>query len=363
MNVKRYYTTEEYLKKRIRNIGKQLSFKAKNLDEYFQWKNEVRGKLKEVTGMNSMLMCELNAVTEESVQLDGYTRKKIIIQTEPEIFMPFYMLIPDGISQGEKRPAVITPHGHDSGGKVLTAGLKEIPGIDGAIRTYNGDYGVQLVKEGFVVFCPDARGFGERREKDRQGDEPEMYLDKKCMACSGINRVAAVLGQSVIGMWVWDLMRLVDYIYTCEECDIERVGCAGLSGGGMQTLWLTALDDRIKACIVSGYFYGFEEAMLEMVQCSCNYAPHVWEMIDIGELGALIAPRSMTIETGNIDKLNGKSNLANVIPYVEKTRQAYKLFIAEDKLAHDIFDGGHKWCGVVSIPILKKVFNIDGRKS
>jgi hypothetical protein len=98
--------------------------------------------------------------------------------------------------------------------------------------------------------------------------------------------------------------------------------------------------------------------MLEMVQCSCNYAPHVWEIVDIGDLGALVAPRTMVIETGNKDKLNGKSNLANVTPYVETARQAYKLFNAENRLTHDVFDGGHLWHGIVAIPILKKEFNL-----
>ena len=359
MSVKQYYTTEQYLKKRIRNFGRQMAFKAENRADFFSWKNEVKSKLKQATGINSMLMCELNAVTEETVRLDGYTRKKIIIQTEPEIFMPFYMLVPDGIGQEEKRPVMITPHGHASGGKLMTAGLSEVPGIGEAIRTYNGDYGLRLVKGGFVVFCPDARGFGERREKDRQGDEVEKLLDEECTACSGINRLAIALGQSVVGMWTWDLMRLVDYIYTCKECDPERIGCAGLSGGGLQTLWLTALDDRIKACAVSGYFYGFEEAMLEMVECSCNYAPDVWKIVDMGDLGALVAPRTMVIETGNMDKLNGKSNLANVYPYVEIARQAYRLFNAESNLVHDVFDGGHLWHGTVSVPVLKREFDLE----
>lgn len=36
MNAKQYYTTEAYLKKRIRTIGKQLSFKAEYQEDYFQ---------------------------------------------------------------------------------------------------------------------------------------------------------------------------------------------------------------------------------------------------------------------------------------------------------------------------------------
>ena len=164
-----------------------------------------------------------------------------------------------------------------------------------------------------------------------------------------------VLGQSVIGMWVWDLKRLIDYIETREDCDIDRLGCVGLSGGGFQTLWLTALDDRVKAAVSSGYFYGFSEAMLEMYQCSCNYAPHIWEYVDAGDIGALIAPRPFVVETGNRDLLNGRSNLENVYSQTEITRRAYRLFDAENAFVHDVFDGPHRWHGTVSVKVLKDV--------
>jgi Dienelactone hydrolase and related enzymes len=259
------------------------------------------------------------------------------------------------VEKGEKKASVIAPHGHGSAGKVSVAGLSELLGIDGSIKKYNYDYGVQLVKTGFIVFCPDARGFGERSETHLQGDDPVNYLDYECNACSVVNRMAIALGQSIVGMWVWDLMRLIDYIETREDCDAGRIGCAGLSGGGMQTLWLTALDDRIRACVVSGYYYGFKEALLELNNCSCNYAPHIWEYIDAGDLGALIAPRYFIIETGTEDGLNGKSKLENVIPQVDMARKAYGLFGAEGKVIHDIFEGGHKWHGTVAIPKLQEV--------
>lgn len=353
--VEKYYTVEAYLKKRMQNVGRQLGFKAKTLEEYRQWKQEVRSKLTETIGLNKMLPTGLNPIFIEKVEKDGYIREKVVIETEPDIFMPFYVLIPQGLKAGEKRPSIIAPHGHLSAGKVSTAGISELDGISEGIKRSNNNYGVQMVKEGFIVFCPDARGFGERREKELQGDDSELYIDRACTACSGINRMAIALGQSIIGMWVWDLMRLIDYIQTREECAPDRIGCAGLSGGGMQTLWLTALDDRIKACTVSGYFYGFEESLLEMLNCSCNYSPHIFEYIDAGDLGALIAPRDMIIETGNRDPLNGKSGLENVISQVEITKAAYKLYGEEKRLVHDIFDAEHIWHGVVSIPRMKEV--------
>jgi len=71
--------------------------------------------------------------------------------------MPVYVLLPKDRAPGEKRPAVITLHGPRSGGKLSPAGRKDIPAIADAIKALNYNYGVQLVREGFVVFAPDAR--------------------------------------------------------------------------------------------------------------------------------------------------------------------------------------------------------------
>ena len=61
------------------------------------------------------------------------------------------------------------------------------------------------------------------------------------------------LGISVIGMLTWDLARLIDWLEADARFDTQRLGALGFSGGGMQTLWLAALDDRVKMAAVSGY--------------------------------------------------------------------------------------------------------------
>lgn len=62
----------------------------------------------------------------------------------------------------------------------------------------------------------------------------------------------------------------------------------------------------------------------------------------MGDLGALIAPRPLLIETGDKDPLNGEWGLVNATEQVEITRRAYKLFDAEARLCHHIFAGGHR---------------------
>jgi len=161
------------------------------------------------------------------------------------------------------------------------------------------------------------------------------------------------LGQTVTGMWVWDLMRLADYVETRGDCDAKRMGCAGLSGGGLQTLWFTALDDRVKAAVVSGYFYGVKESLLDMHgNCSCNYVPHLWENADHGDLGALIAPRPLMIQSGDQDPLNGADGLDNVRPQIAIAHKVYEILGAPDYPKHDVFSGPHRWDSTNTVPFL-----------
>jgi hypothetical protein len=167
--------------------------------------------------------------------------------------------------------------------------------------------------------------------------------------------MAYPLGQTVTGMWTWDIHRLIDYIQSRSDCLPDRIGCAGLSGGGLQTLWSTALDDRIRCAIISGYFYGYKEALLEMPQnCSCNYVHKLYEYSDMGDIAAMIAPRPLLIESGTMDPLNGAGGIGNVSSQVEIVRQAYRLFNSEHSIKHYTFQGEHRWDGQEAVAWMKR---------
>ena len=347
-----YYTTMEYLLARYEAIGRQMGYRATTLGEHQRWQMELRARLRQLLGVDTMITCPLRPEITERVQLDGYARERVLIQTEPGVIMPLYVLVPDGLASGERRPAVITPHGHGSGGKFSPAGRRDIPAIAEAVGQYNYDYAVQYVRQGFVVFAPDARGFGERREWPLHGDEGELLLGSSCEV---LNHMAMPLGQTVAGMWAWDLMRLADYVQTRPECDAARLGCAGLSGGGLQTLWFASLDERVRCAVISGYLYGYKDALLVLCNnCSCNYVPHLWEAADMGDIAALIAPRPLLVETGNRDPLNGERGVVNVTEQLDVTRRAYDLLGAPDRLVHDVFEGEHMWHGEQALPWMSR---------
>lgn len=346
-----YYTSLSKMHKIYKQKNRTLGFQAETIDEYNEWKLNLRKKLYEITGMDKLEVCPLAPKLLERIELKGYRRDKVIIQTEEGVWMPFYILIPEGRKEGEKRPVVIAPHGHLGGGKESIAGRTDLIEIKEAVDRFNYNYGEQLVNEGYIVFCPDARGFGERREYWMQGETKEKTLNG---SCNHLNNIAISMGYSLTGFMTWDLMRLIDYIETLEICDAKRIGCAGFSGGGLQTLWLAALEDRVKCSVVSGYFYGCEDALLELTNCGCNYVPRFWEYADMGDLGALLAPRPLLIENGKEDHLNGKRGLINVQEQFKITEEAYKLLNSEDKLYQYVGEAGHYWYAGKIKDFLKK---------
>jgi len=351
-HVKVYYTSAARMDALFAKNARQMGLREENLASpqvFLEWKERLREKLREVTGIQCLESCDLTPQILEETDMGNYTRRKILLQTEPTVFMPVYVLIPK--KKREHSPCVIATHGHGSSGKNAIAYRTEIPSVKEMIEKYNYTYGIRLVEMGYTVFCPDARGFGERREKRGQTDEEHAFLNS---TCAELNRMAISLGLSLTGLWIWDLMRLVDYIRQNPETSRSRIGCVGLSGGGLQCLWLSALDDRIACGVVSGYFYGYGDSLLRMPgNCSCNYVPGLWKVADMGDIGALIAPRPLLVETGTVDHLNGARGVTNAKEQVAVTRQAYAVFGSQEKLVHDIFEGPHRFHGEKAYPFME----------
>lgn len=345
-----FFTALDYMLRRYDVVSRQMGLQATCIENLQAWQGELRARLRRTLGLDTMRPAPLEPKITERIALDGYVRERVEIQTEPGIIMPLYVLLPGDLRPGERRPAMLAPHGHGSAGKYAPAGRRDIPEVAATIAQHNYDYGVQLVRQGFVVFCPDARGFGERRELANQAAAQMLGG-----SCALLNHMAIPLGQTVTGMWTWDLMRLLDYVAVRPECDPDRIGCAGLSGGGLQTLWLAALDERVKCAVDSGYFYGYKDALLKLnSNCSCNYVPGLWQLVDMGDIAALIAPRPFFVETGDADGLNGERGIANTIEQVAIARRAYELYGVPDRLVQHIFAGEHRWCGEQAIPWLCK---------
>lgn len=312
-------------------------------EDVLSWQREARERLKTLLSLDRFEACPLNPVVLSSESHDGYRVDRMEMETEPDVRMPFYVLVPDGASASDRRAAFIVPHGHGGGSERTIApdGERDVMALS-------------LVKRGYLVFAPDARGAGDRREFMDAGDE-----HKGRCSHGPLNNLAIALGYSVCGMEVWDLMRLADYALSRPDVD-GRLGAGGFSGGGQQTLFFAACDERVAFAEVGGWFYGFKESLLLLPHnCACNFVPNLWRYFDCGDIGALIAPRPLFIESGENDHLNGRvGRIQNVYSQVSIARAAYAALDADKKLHHSVHEGGHEWRALDFYEFLQQSFPV-----
>jgi hypothetical protein len=328
-------------------------------EEFENWRGPFRELLRGTLGLDKLeQICEdsrLNGVKKgesvecmESVREEGYVRHKYVLETLPGVKMPFYMLVPDQLGNGEKRKAMIAIPAHGAN-KESVAGVTQLAEVrDKLARAPKENYGQEFARRGYIVFCPDPPGYGERLETLPNEDKAFMPGIKPNLlgsSCKNLAITAEAFGLSFAGLVVWDMMKLVDFVSGQLNVDMEKLGCAGFSGGGLYTLWLAALDERIRLSIISGYIHGYYDSILDTHLCPCNYVPNLWRMADICDIAALIAPRYLLIENGTQDVLNGPRGILDPREQYEKIKEGYTLLGKSDHIDFQPFEGPHMWWG------------------
>lgn len=333
------YTAMQKLCGAVKDVRKFPFTDARQLEN---WQEKARKQLNRL----------LNVVRDKRLSPPVFNGREIFkehirehwsIETEHGICMPFYLLIPQG--KGPFPPAIAV-HGHGFGAKEGVAGCSENPVIAAAAAEYNAGFGLELVRRGFLTAVPDVRGFGERREKQHLGDEKVLES-----SCNELSLLAIGAGRTLAGMFVTDLAALADFLLGREDAAGD-LSCVGLSGGGLQTLLFSALDERVKNAVVSGFFYGAKKALFEMPQCACNYAPGLWSDFEMCDIAAMIAPRRLFIETGDNDPLNG--GLENALAEGRAAAEAYRIAGAEENFRQQVYGGGHRFYGIDSLSWLER---------
>ncbi len=303
------------------------------------WRARVRARLDDLLGpWPDPVALDLEVLEHDDA--GPYLRQRVVFDTEATMSVPAYLLVPH--DRTERGPAVLAIHGHG-------AGKSMVCGLDGGrdelrveINGYHGDYAHQLACRGYVVLAPDLRGFGERAD----WNPPDRY------ECDW-NLVSATLaGERPLTQNVWDMRCAIDVLSQHPLVDSDRIGAAGLSYGATTTLFLAAVDARVKAAVVSCYFSSWASAhTFPWNMCGSQILPGLLGRLEHVDLGALVAPRALLIENGTEDAI---FPIAAAREGVATLERVYDALGARDRLVHDVFDGGHQWHGALAYPFLAR---------
>ena len=342
VHIDTYYEDELAFRERLKREGRSAAFKGTTPEDFEAWQIATRVRLFDLLGLSIMDRVSIEARELDRVQIaGGIVRTHAMLQVERDVWMPFYLLEPQSpkLDARGRKCCYVCPHGHQGAGAASVAGVTGVPAVDDAVRKFNYDYGLRLARMGYVTVCPDARGWGYRRDWKGQGDDENSFLRGTCLNQA---RMAEPLGLTVAGLNAWDNMRLIDYLEARGDIAMDDLGCFGFSGGGYMTLYLAALDPRVCKAFVSGYLYGVDDSLLHLNgNCSCNYTPGLWRLLDMGDIASLIAPRPLLVQSCEEDHLNGSRGLKNVDEQLKIVRDAYKLLGRRDALRHEVCPGGH----------------------
>src|SRR5205807_4425715 len=107
-------------------------------------------------------------------------------------------------------------------------------------------------------------------------------------------------GQTLLGMQVYDNRRAVDYLCSRPEVDRQHLGITGASGGGNQSMYAGALDERFSA-VVPVCSVGTYQAYLRAACCVCELLPGALRFAEEGDVLALVAPRALLVVNATQD--------------------------------------------------------------
>ena len=235
---------------------------------------------------------------------NGYRREHIKYQSGLSDWGYAYLLIPLGLSS-----AVPVVYCHHRSGN-FKIGKSEIVGLDG---DKNHAIGLDLVKRGYVVFAPDAVGYGERRSPNSDGDLYDAAYTFHQLV------LRLLRGETLLKKLLWDVHCGIDYLETRSEVDSRFIGFIGDDYGGKMALWSAAIDQRITAAVAHGGVITYREQLKRGVWFQPEFVvPRLMQVADLHHILSLVAPRPFLVSLASPQSTDANEIYEKALPVYDK---------------------------------------------
>ena len=184
----------------------------------------------------------------------------------------------------------------------------------------------EIAKRGYVVLVHDTFTFGSRRvlyqdmaeipwgeasTRGKSDDDPENpdhiktynrwaaaheHIMAKSLFCAGTTWPGVFLAEDKVALSV---------LAQRSDVDSDRLGCAGLSGGGLRTVYLGGLDPRIRCAVCVGFMSTWNDFLLHKsyTHTWMTYTPLLPQFLDFPEILGLRVPNPTMVLSNNDDPL------------------------------------------------------------
>lgn len=230
-----------------------------------------------------------NTLIHSTREMDGYIVENIAIESFPGFFITGNLYRPSKPEPLQKSPAILSVHGHGNN-----------PRFGESVQKRSAAF----ARMGAVVFAYDMIGYGDSKQV-----EHKMPI--------------------ALTIQTYNSQRVIDYLISRPDVDPERIGVTGESGGGTQTILITAIDPRIKVSapvvMVSAYFFGGCECESGMpIHKSQNH------QTNNVEIAALAAPRPLLLVSDGGDWTKNTPRVE--FPYIQKVYGSFGAISKADNV-------------------------------
>ena len=352
-----------------------LSFRREEFDDVDRWRPLARGRALERLAPPQLTAPEDVEVVETS-ELDGLHVESLRWRLPYGEATEAVLLKPAGADR--PLPGVLALHCH--GGRKCWGWRKiaQIAEIAEPVAAHQRQYyggrawANELARRGYVVLAHDAFAFASRRVQ--MADCPDTirgevidppYDDAQAVAAydewagQHENLMAKSLfsaGTTWPGVFFAEDRVALDILARRSDVDETRLGCAGLSGGGLRTCMLAGLDERIRCCAAVGFMSTWRDFLLR--KCFTHtwmlYVPLLPRELDFPEILGLRVPAPTMVQNTTEDTL---FTLEDVRESEKMLREVFAKAGGEENLAFNLYGGPHKF----DVPMQEDAFDFLDR--
>ena len=303
------------------------------------WRQKCRQQLWELLGMDEIVPCKPNLSIVCEDEIDGNRHIYFTLNTEEGYYTHCDLLLPK--EQRERLSLCLCLQGHTRGSHI-SLGQTRYPDEDKSKFVKDNDFCLRAVKEGFAALAVEQRGFGRcgGAQIGTNCTHPQM---------SGF-----LLGRTLIGERVWDVMRVVDAVEESFSHIITMEGSVimGNSGGGTATYYAACLEDRFYGYMPSCALGTFKGHLTGMFNCTCNYVPRIAKYFDMGDLAIMIAPKKLVMVCAEVDKYYPREGMLETAALI---KDIYKKIGAEDNCELVLCNDGHRFYADEAWPVMHRM--------
>lgn len=303
------------------------------------WRDKCRETLWDLLGMDQYALCDpIFEITYE--EMLGENRCiHFTLQTEEGYFTHCDLLLPP--TQEGPLPLCVCLQGHSRGAHI-SLGKALYDGDEDTIRGGDRDFAVRAVREGFAALAVEQRAFGRCGGAACGHD------------CGRAGMTAILLGRSLVGERVWDVMRVLDAMEThfADRVTLQGSVLMGNSGGGTATYYAACLEHRFEGFMPSCAVCTYRDSIVALGHCVCNYIPRIANYFDMGDLAILIAPKKLLVVCGRDDDIFPLQGVRESFSIIQGL---YRAMGAEDACALVVGEGGHRFYADDSWPVMHKL--------